>query len=51
MLIAKIKAYFSNKTSLVILFISWFVYSAGLLGFMALHEKTPPHCVISTNTR
>jgi hypothetical protein len=43
----------SNPTKinkpLTLLFITWFLYSAGMLGYMAFNDKTPPHCLILEN--
>lgn len=40
-----------NKKQLTILFVAWFLYSAGMLGYMAVHDTTPPHCFISVNEK
>ncbi len=47
----KIKALFNNQYALRILFITWFLYSAGILSWMALNDTTPPHCFILKNEK
>ena len=47
--IIKLQKLFSRRRSLTILFITWFLYSAGLLGWMALNDTTPPHCFTLAN--
>jgi hypothetical protein len=38
-----------NKKSLTLLFVVWFLYSAGILGFMAFNDKTSSHCLVLEN--
>jgi hypothetical protein len=38
-----------KQKHLTIVFITWFLYSAGILGYMALNDATPPHCLILEN--
>ncbi len=38
-----------NHHILRILFITWFLYSAGVLGFMAFNDKIPQHCTVLGN--
>lgn len=40
----KIQKLLSSQRALTILFITWFIYSAGILSWMALNDSTPPHC-------
>ncbi|MDD2863236.1 MAG: hypothetical protein PHC99_00740 [Methylococcales bacterium] len=35
---------------LTMLFITWFLYSAGMLFYMALNDITPSHCLSLKNT-
>ncbi|WP_154671581.1 hypothetical protein [Candidatus Methylobacter oryzae] len=39
----------NNNRTLKILFVAWFLYSAGILGWTALNDTTRPHCLILEN--
>ncbi len=47
----KIQKLLSHQRTLTILFVSWFLYSVGVLGWMALNSSTPSHCFILKNEK
>ncbi|MEI6746431.1 MAG: hypothetical protein WCL34_10745 [Methylococcaceae bacterium] len=47
--IIKLQKLFSRPRSLTILFITWFLYSPGMLGWMALNDTTTSHCFTPAN--
>lgn len=46
-----IKKLFHRSYTLKILFVVWFLYSAGILSWMALNDATPPHCFSLKNEK
>jgi hypothetical protein len=47
----KIQKLLGSQRALMILFITWFFYSAGILSWMALNDSTPSHCFILENEK
>jgi hypothetical protein len=42
---------FKKPRALTFLFVAWFLYSAGILSWMALNDSMPPHCFILKNEK
>ncbi|MGB4497100.1 MAG: hypothetical protein WBI40_00240 [Methylococcaceae bacterium] len=40
-----------RQKALPLLFATWFVYSVGILSWMALNDSTPPHCFSLKNEK
>ena len=50
-LIIQLRYFFTQPRGLTLLFVTWLIYSAGLLGFMALQDATPSHCFSLQNEK
>ena len=48
-LIKRLRIFFTEPRGLTVLFITWLLYSAGLLSLMAINDLTPPHCFSTKN--